>query len=238
MNAPRQLLLNIRPAESAAFANFIAGANGELLARLAGLTDAGNFDQIYLWGPPGSGRSHLLQATLARAEEARRPVLALNARQLGDELIPPAGGLIIIDDVDALSDAAQITVFRTFNAARLVGLALLLSGPQPPLLLKLREDLRTRIGAALVYEVKALSDGDKAEALKRHARDRGMPMDAALIEYLLRHGRRDLPSLLAMLDRLDRVSLEQQRLPTLPLLRVLMHDSLESTDATPGPRPV
>ena len=227
MTAPRQLLLNIRPQEASSLDNFVVGANAELMARLSELADPGVFDQVYLWGPPGSGRSHLLQAAQARAKATRRPALYVRATELGAELAPPPGGLLIVDDVDALGEAAQITLFRTFNAARLVGLALLLSGPEPPLLLKLREDLRTRIGATLVYEVKPLSDTDKAQALRHHAQGRGMPIDDSLIDYLLHHGRRDLPSLLAAIDMLDRVSLEQKRVPSLPLLRELMQKSLD-----------
>lgn len=227
MTGPQQLLLNIRPEEQSSLDNFVAGANAELLARLAELADPGVFDQVYLWGPPGSGRSHLLRAAQARAKALRRPALYLAAAQIGAELAPPPGGLLIVDDVDALGEAAQITLFRVFNAARLVGLSLLLAGPAPPLLLQLREDLRTRIGATLVYEVKPLSEADKAAALRRHARGRGMPIEDSLIDYLLRHGRRDLPSLLAAIDLLDRVSLEQGRAPSLPLLRELTQRTLE-----------
>jgi len=227
VTTPRQLLLDIGPEETSSFANYVVGANAELLARLAAVADPGVFDQIYVWGPPGSGRSHLLRAAQAQAQATRRPVLFVEGARLGPELAPPPGGLLIVDDVEALSDAAQITLFRIFNAARLVGLALLLSGPEPPLLLKLREDLRTRIGATLVYQVKPLTDSEKAAALKSHALGRGMPLEETLIDYLLRHGRRDLPSLLGAIDLLDRVSLEQKRLPSLPLLRELMQKSLE-----------
>ena len=227
MTAQRQLLLDIRPEEPPSFANYVGGGNAELLSRLTALADPGVFDQIYLWGPTGSGRSHLLRAAQAQALATKRPVLFVEGATIGDELAPPPGGLLIVDDVDLLSEEGQITLFRVFNAARLVGLALLLSGPEPPLLLRLREDLRTRIGATLVYQVKALTESDKGAALKSHALARGMPIEDALIEYLLRHGRRDLPSLLAAVDLLDRVSLEQQRSPSLPLLRELMQDSLD-----------
>ncbi len=221
----RQLLLDIRPNEPPSLDNFVGDGNAELLARLAGLGDPGVFDQVYLWGPSGSGRSHLLRGARARARG--RPVLMIDGAALDRELIPLPGSLVIVDDVDRLSDTAQVTLFRTFNAARLVGLALLLAGPTPPLHLSLREDLRTRIGAALVYEVKPLSDEDKADALKQHARARGMRIEEHLIDYLLHHGRRDLPSLLAVLDALDRASLEQQRPLTLPLLRETLQTTLD-----------
>ena len=230
----RQLLLDIRPEEHPSLDNFVVGDNAELLSRLTGLADPGVFDQIYLWGPLGSGRSHLLRGAQAKAQARKRPVMLIEGASLGDELAPLPGSLLIVDDVEALSATAQITLFRTFNAARLVGLALLLAGQEPPLRLRLREDLRTRIGATLVYEVKPLSDADKADALRHHAQARGMRVDEALIDYLLRHGRRDLPSLLNILEMLDRISLEQQRPLTLPLLREVLQTTLESTD---GPRP-
>jgi len=223
----KQLLLDIHPQPVPSLDNFVVGENAELVARLSLLAEPRVFEQIYLWGPPGSGRSHLLRGVLALAKIRARPVQWIDAALLDDELPTEPDSLLILDDVEALNEAAQIALFRTFNAARLAGLTLLLAGAEPPLRLRLREDLRTRIGATLVYEVKPLSDRDKADALSRHARGRGMSVDAGLIDYLLHHGRRDLPSLLAVLDLLDRTSLELQRPLTLPLLREVLQESLE-----------
>ena len=117
--------------------------------------------------------------------------------------------------------------FASTPSSRFTGLALLLAGQEPPLRLGLREDLRTRVGQTLIYEIQALSDEEKAAALRRHAIERGMLMDPAVVHYLLRHGRRDLPSLMAVLNSLDRASLEQKRPPTLPLLRELMQTSFD-----------
>lgn len=221
---PRQLLLDLQPAQPPTLENFVTGANGELLARLRLLITPRHFEAIYLWGPPGSGKSHLL-AACARA--AQRPLLHEPGQKVGADETVTAGSLILIDEVDTLSAEAQIALFRLFNTARFLGLGFLIAGRQPPRELPLREDLRTRIGQSLIYEIKMLSDGEKADAMARHALERGMLMEPAIIQYLLRHGRRDLPSLLAMLDALDRASLELQRAPTLPLLRELMQTSFD-----------
>jgi len=227
--ARQQLLLDIRPVALATLDNFVVGDNAELLARLATLATPGGVDQIYLWGPPGSGRSHLLRGTAKLAQARARPVRFSEGARLGAELAVAAGTLVIVDDVDDLDESAQISLFRIFIAAREQGLALLLSGSTPPLHLKatLREDLRTRIGSTLIYELHPLTDADKAAALKSHGAGRGMRIDDALVDYLLHHGRRDLPSLLAVLDALDQISLEQQRPLTLPLLREILQTSLE-----------
>jgi DnaA family protein len=228
-----QLLLDLLPTQTPSLDNFIAGDNGELLARLRTLATPGCFDMIYLWGPEGSGKSHLLAATASQALR-RRPALLLGQPE-ASALAAPPGGLLIVDDVDRLDDDAQIALFRIFNTARMIGLGLLLAGERPPLQLALREDLRTRIGQTLIYEVKTLDDEHKAAALRRHALERGLKVEDSLVRYLLSHGRRDLPSLMAVLDQLDRATLERQRPATLPLLKEALQLQLVTDDDESGP---
>ncbi len=221
---PQQLTLDIRPEQHPTLENFIAGANAELVARLRALAQPKAYDAVYLWGPPGCGRTHLLRATRAAADAAGRRVVLIAGEEAGAELPSPPGGLVIVDDVDRLDDAAQVALFRAFNSARLTGLALLLAGSAPPLELKLREDLRTRIGAAIVYQVRPLSDEEKAATLQSQARGRGLRMDDEVIGYMLRHTARDLPSLMAVLDALDQASLERKRPVTVPLLKEMLNN--------------
>ena len=229
---PQQLTLDIRPEQYPTLDNFIAGANAELVARLRALAQPRAFDAVYLWGPPGCGRSHLLLAAQAAADAANRRVVLVAGEEAGAELPCPPGGLLIVNDVDRLDDAAQIALFRIFNSARLAGLALLIAGSAPPLELKLREDLRTRIGSAIVYQVKPLSDEEKAATLQSQASQRGLRMEDQVIGYMLRHTTRDLPSLMAVLDALDRASLERKRPVTVPLLK----EMLNNFNVKPGPR--
>ena len=229
-----QLLLDLQPTQAPSLDNFIVGTNQELLARLRTLAESGCYDALYLWGTEGCGRSHLLAATAALAMRRRPALLLANAPSAADFTAPP-GGLLVVDDVDTLDEAAQIALFRIFNTARMLGLGLLLAGSRPPLQLQLREDLRTRIGQALIYEVKTLNDEQKAAALHRHALERGLRVDDGLVRYLLSHGRRDLPSLLAVLDHLDHATLERQRHATLQLLKEVMQLPLVPNDNEPDP---
>jgi DnaA-homolog protein len=226
MSAQQQMLLDLSLEQAPMFENFVVGRNEELFGRLQALKEGRSFDALYVWGNEGCGKSHLLAATAQDAAQSRS-VLSLNGSEVGSDLSAVAGQLLVIDDVERLSPDAQIALFRVFNAARLVGIALLLSGKSPPLALGVREDLRTRIGQNLIYEVQTLSDQEKSAALRRHALLRGMRLEDGIVQYLMRHGRRDLPSLMAMLDGLDRMSLEQQRPLTLPLLREVMQSSLD-----------
>ena len=198
----RQLALPISPPPEPTLDNFVPGANAELLVRLRELA-AGELAEsvLYLWGEPGSGRSHLLEASV-------RP------------------GLVVADDVERLDEPRQIGLFNAINAARDTGGTVLAAGNAPPAQLALREDLKSRLAWGLVYQVKPLTDAQKALYLHGEAARRGLKLSDEVVWYLLTHVRRDLHSLAGLLDRLDRASLEQRRAVTLPLVRELIR-SLE-----------
>ncbi|PKO80455.1 MAG: DnaA regulatory inactivator Hda, partial [Betaproteobacteria bacterium HGW-Betaproteobacteria-13] len=205
------------------------GANSELVASLSLLaTDRSLLPapHLYLWGTSGKGRSHLLQAAVAVAAANGRQTHYLSADTVRDALPETPDALLAIDDIDRLRPEAQIALFNAFNRARLNGQSLLLAGLQPPLALALREDLRTRIGQSLIFEVQPLDDDSRAAILATLAERRGLRLGDDVVDFLMRHGRRDLPSLLAAFNALDAASLEQKRPITLPLLREMMQQGL------------
>jgi DnaA family protein len=221
----RQLVLDLRPDAPPTLANFVVGRNAELVAALH--EAAARPGQLYLWGPGGSGRSHLLRAAVAAATAAGRPGFYVGAVQAADKLPQTRDALLAIDDIDALDAGAQIALFNAFNRARTNRQTLLVAGTTAPLRLAVREDLRTRIGQCLIYELRPLDDEARAAILRTLAERRGLRLADELVDFLLRHGRRDLPSLLAVLEAIDRASLERKRAVTLPLLRELMQRGLE-----------
>ena len=103
---------------------------------------------------------------------------------------------------------------------------LLTATSQPPVHLKLREDLRTRLGSGLIYRLHPLSDREKAEALAKQAKERALKLSPESIDYLLRHAPRDMRTLSAFIVALDRYTLEHKRAVTLPLLRELLTETL------------
>ena len=199
----KQLALGISPPPQPSLDNFVPGANAELVAHLRELHAGSSAETIvYLWGGTGSGKSHLLRAS-ARS------------------------GIHVADDVEKLGEQAQIELFNVINRARLSGGAVLAAGNAPPAQLPLREDLKSRLGWGLVYQVKPLTDEERMVFLRAEAERRGMRLADEVVAYLLTRMRRDLPSLAAILDRLDRISLELKRPITLPLVREALKDGKE-----------
>jgi DnaA family protein len=212
-----QLLLGIAPDWIPTLDNFVAGRNAELLSALRNALAARHGEcGLYVWGETGSGKSHLLQAAVGHASAA-----GLSAVYACGE-VPEAAQVVALDEVEKLDESAQIALFALYNRMRESGGVLLVSGTQAPSFLALRDDLRTRLGWGLVYQVHALNDTEKAQALLQHAMARGFVLPSEVTTYLLRHGRRDLPSLLATLDALDEHCLRLKRTASVPLLKEVM----------------
>lgn len=217
-----QLLLELLPPPAPAFDNFVAGGNGETLRALQALAagDAGEAI-LYLWGVPASGRSHLLRACVDAARALGRPA-AYRACDADPASWPESDALLALDDVERCAAGAQAALFTRLRAAREGAGPVLAAGNAAPAALDLREDVRTRLGSGWVFQVRPLSEDEKLAALAARAAQRGfrLPPDAAA--YLLARCPRDLSSLLAWLDRLDRRSLERQRPVSVRLLRELL----------------
>jgi DnaA family protein len=220
----RQLALSLAPPPSPSFDNFVAGRNAELLSLLFDLARGEPAEHfVYIWGAPGSGKTHLLAAIGAALTERRVEVSSLAGPDVN--AASARNGVVLVDDVDQLTAHGQQRLFNIYNAQRDNGGMLIAAGAVPPASLGLRPDLVTRLGWGLVYQLHTLSDEEKAAAMVEHARARGFDLKREVIDYLLNRHTRDLPGLLCIVDALDRYSLEHKRAVTIPLVRELVSGS-------------
>ena len=218
----KQLVLDLGADQAQSLDSFEVGQNAELahlMHQFAERTSREHF--AYLWGEAAAGKTHLLRALAATA----------NSRYIAADgpdsafVYSPDTSLYLLDDCNLLSGQAQIDAFALFNQIREHGAYMVCTGPVPPAVLPVREDLRTRMGWGLIYQIHGLSDDEKIAALTHAAESRGLTLSASVLPYLLSHFKRDMRSLSTMLDALDQYSLETQRPVTLPLLRDLLLQS-------------
>ncbi|EJM98204.1 DnaA regulatory inactivator Hda [Herbaspirillum sp. YR522] len=231
----KQIPLDLSADRPQSFETIIAGRNQELLQRLQQLlvgpdrashTVSASTDRfLYLWAESGVGKSSLLQAIAREVGQHARLIGASAAEPEFDYTTQVSHYLI--DDVDQLPEPTQVAAFNLFNQIREQGGWLISTGKLPPTRLEMREDLRTRLGWGLIYQVHDLSDDEKIAALLHAALARGMEVPLGVLQYMLTHYRRDMPSLSRMLDALDRYSLATKRAITLPLLRELIQQESE-----------
>jgi DnaA family protein len=225
----KQLVLDLGADPAQSLETFQVGDNAELAHLMHLFAERSSREHFaYLWGDTGAGKTHLLQA-LAATPGSR--YIAADAPD-SEFVYSPETSLYLLDDCDRLSAAAQIDAFALFNQIREHGAYMVSTGPVPPAVLPVREDLRTRMGWGLIYQIHGLSDDEKIAALTHAAEARGLTLSASVLPYLLSHFRRDMRSLSTMLDALDQYSLETQRPVTLPLLR----DLLLQANSQPEPK--
>ena len=218
----KQLALDIAQPPAPTLDNFVPGRNAELVVMLYSTANGSNSERfIYVWGAAGSGRSHLLRAVIAAARAEGRDAVMFESGST--EFAASDDALCAVDDAHLLNPQAQIALFNLHNRIRAGSGTLLASGDAAPAQLGLRADLLTRLGSGLVYQVHVLNEEEKVAALRRHAQARGFKLSQEVVAYILRHVQRDLPSLLALLDALDRYSIANRRAITLPLLRDLLN---------------
>lgn len=214
-----QLILDITPGHVPTLDNFVVGRNAELVQQLQDMAAGGESHNVYLWGETGSGKTHLLRGAVQALSARGRSVF-----YAAGEVPESAADVIAIDDVGRLDDAAQIRLFDLFNRLREEQGILLVSGAAPLVQLGLRDDLRSRLGWGLIYQLHALNDDEKSAAMRKQAHQRGFVLPEEVIRYLLSHVRRDLPGLVAILDALDEQSLRLQRQPSIPMLKEILQD--------------
>lgn len=218
--AMRQIPLPLGAAAAAGFDDFLPGRNAAALAHLRALAAGGAAPTpVYLWGPAGSGKTHLLRA-LAAARAAGGTRLACFDAQAplpwdGSDL-----GLALLDGVQAYDADRQHAAFALFVEAAVAGWPLVCAGRLPPVDLPLRDDLRTRLGGGLVFALQALTDAELGAALRAQARGRGLDLADEVVDFLLTRHARDMKHLMTLLERLDdQAWIDKRARITLPLLR-------------------
>jgi DnaA family protein len=220
----KQLALDLVSPAPPTLESFIIGGNIELVENLRLLAGGGARERfIYLWGLPGSGRSHLLVGVVAAMRGAGSKAVYL-AGAPGARFPDDASeaDCVALDDVERLDPEAQRAAFRLYNALRERGGSLVAAGAAPPAQLGLREDLVTRLAWGLVYRLSSLTEADMGRALDRHAAARGFHLPPPVRDFLLTRLRRDMPSLLGIVEALDRYSLETKRAVTVPLVKEML----------------
>ncbi len=218
----KQIPLAIGPEAHPSFDNFLPGANAAALAHLRALPLPAA--PLYLWGPGGCGKTHLMQALAAQCQLAGQQVGWFDAGDRQPWPLSPAWSLVIIDRCEMLDADAQHAAFALFEDARTHGVQWAAAGRLPPIDLPVRDDLRTRLAWGHVFALRTLPDAETRAALRREADRRGIFLSDEVMGYLLTRFERDLAHLMRLLDRLDEYGLSKGRRITLPLLRQMLSE--------------
>jgi len=185
---------------------------------------------IFLWGVPGSGKSHLLQATcrLAAGSDRTTAYIPLSeAAEIEPGILSDLEhlDLVCIDDLQRIAGQPiwEQALFGLFNRLRDGGSQLLVSADRSPARLPIGlPDLLSRLKWGASYQLQPLDDEGRMAALIAGAGRRGMRLPPETAGYIIRHAARDMGSLQCLLEQLDQASLAAQRRLTVPFVKTLL----------------
>ena len=181
----------------------------------------------YLWGSKGSGKTHLLQALCQDTEKAvyipLQQMLAYGPHTLdGLETLD----MIVLDDLQVVvgQKVWEEKLFELFNAVQASGGRLCFAATDVLALLPLQlADLRSRLQLCVSYEVVENADAAKALIMRLRAEQRGIELKDEVMQYIMLRNSRNLHDLMAVLDKLDTLSLAEQRRVTIPFVKEIMN---------------
>ena len=226
----RQLALGIELEVAATFDGYFMEGSSEAVAALRQLSEGLSSGPLWIYGPPGVGKSHLLQAACRARSERGGNAMYLpltQAHSLDPAILDGAESIdmLAIDDVDAVAGDTswEAALFAAINGFLMNGAPLLLAAKVLPRDVGFAlPDLRSRAGAHVVYRIAPLSDEGLETLVAQRARERGLEFDTSAVRYLLRRVPRDMRVLEEWLSRLDRASLAAQKRVTVALIRSML----------------
>ena len=175
--------------------------------------------KLALIGPKGCGKSHLAR---------------IFASQNGARIVKAAEGLAdarpdrptVVEDVSALPQDAEETLFHLHNNLRSAGLPLLLTDTAPPARWDIAlPDLASRMQAATVMNIDDPDDALFAALIMKLFSDRQIMPPPDLLPYLSRRLERSYPAAARIVAELDAAALAQGR----KISRALAAELLDNT---------
>lgn len=220
----KQIALDIGFARSPTLSSFCAGPNEAAFKHLQLWAGSPTRSPVptYLWGPSGSGKTHLLKAVAETLREQGATAGWLDASIHEPPEFNENWAVVLMDDVHLYTAVQQHAAFNWFVNAQTMQRGVLAAGELPPADLKLREDLRTRLGWGHVFQLHVLSEPERRAVLRQAADARGVFLGDEVMDFMLTRFSRDLGSLIQLLEQLDGYALQTKRAITIPLIKAML----------------
>ena len=224
-----QIPLQLEPPRPDRFDAFVPGPNMAVLQAVQNLLDEPGA-VLFLSGPEGTGKSHLLNALCHSARERDMGAFYIALKRLPEAAAAGLEGLqmldvVCVDDIDRVAGNAawERALFNCFNEVRSSGGRLLVASQKPLSALQFNlKDLASRLAWGVRLGLQAPGDEDKQEVLQQRALSLHIELPDEVCSYLLKHGRRDMASMLETVEKMKDAAFAAKRKITVPLAREVL----------------
>lgn len=178
---------------------------------------------LVLFGPPASGKTHLLQVWKKEAgagEVMPQSFVTFSA----DKILGNSKSIIIDNVLQAISDPkSEETLFHLYNLLRERGGHMLLAAERAPSEWPIGlADLKSRLLAAPAVAVGSPDDDLMAVVLTKLFSDRQIFVSQEVVQFIISRIERSFLSIRQIVDKIDHRALSEKRAVTIPLVRELL----------------
>ena len=235
-----QIPLQLEPPRPDRFEEFVVGPNGPVVETVRHLLDEPGAS-LFLSGPEGSGKSHLLNALCHAARERDMGAFYIALKRLPEEAAAGLEGLqvldlVCVDDIGLAAGSAawEAALFRCFNEVRAAGGRLLVASREPLASLDFDlPDLVSRLAWGGQLKLQPPDEDGKRAIMLQRANSLHIELPEEVQNYVLRKSRRDMASLLRVVEGLKDAAFVGKRRITVPLAREVLR--VMAGQEKPGP---
>ena len=237
------------------FDNFIVGQNNKF-AHAAALSVASNpshsWNPLFIWGPSGLGKTHLLYAIQYEIEKEHPNFIIayVDGDKFTNEIISAIQekrmtefhdkyrtvDVLLVDDVQFIGgkESTQEEFFHTFNTLYNAGKQIVLASDRPPREIKsLDERLRTRFEWGLTADIQAPDFETRVAIIRRKASLLNLEIPNEVAEYIANNLKNNIRQLEGAVKKLNAYYLLEGIQPVIGAAQNAIKDILSETQPLP-----
>jgi len=166
-------------------------------------TESFTYNPLFIWGPSGLGKTHLLYAIINRIKNTRPnlKIVYVKGEEFTNQLIDSiskktpeqfrdkyrTADVLLIDDIQFIAgrDSTQEEFFHTFNALYEEHKQIILTSDRPPRdIQKLEDRIKTRFEWGIIADIQPPDADLRAAILKKKAASLNITLDNDVINFL------------------------------------------------------
>jgi chromosomal replication initiation ATPase DnaA len=222
----RQFPLKLEPHPDFAAADFLPSDANKAALDLVQAWPDWALPSAAIWGPAGSGKTHLAHIWAARAEASL--IGANDFAAMALEALPDTPRIALDFAEDPAPRPDERKLFHLLNIIRENTGALLIMSRAPPSRWQIDlPDLASRLKALPLAEVSAPDDGLFAAVIAKQFTDRQLVVDRETVDYIAVRSERSFAAARQVVERLDQAALASRR----PIGKRLAGEVIEALEA-------
>ena len=223
----KQFPLKFKPKVDFSRADFMANRCNEKALRAVELWPEWPFFALVVYGPQGSGKSHLAHVFAEHAASCTErpfPVLIINAQEINNKnvaRIHRENPCLVVENLTPRANNEAL--FHLFNLYQNEGGYILFTAEDAPARMRFKlPDLQSRLNMVPTIAIEEPDDEMLTMLVVKMFNDRQIMISPVVLNYIIRNMQRSFSYARRLVEEVDMISLARKRAVTVPLVKEAM----------------